>query len=624
MARPLQEFQRFLRELKRRNVYKVSVAYVVAGFIVLQLASMAAGAFGLPDWFEPMIWVVLGLGFPIALVLAWAFQMTPGGVRRTEALAVSESGEPGAEADARWRSRLALNALIALGLLAVAGVVGWYLTGSTGASPEVAGAGGDDPSAEVETRSAPGGRASGLPEAPPEEGSIAVLPFATFGGEEDGEYFAHGLTEELIHALAQIGSLRVAARTSSFAFEGHNIDVRRIADSLDVATILEGSVQRSADRIRVTAQLIDGETGSHLGSWRIERDRGDVFQIQDEMVSEIIDRLEIRLSTVEAARLARVPTENVEAHDLYLRGLHQWNQRTGTSLDSAIILFRAALEEDPGYALAWAGLANVYVVPSTRMPFSEKLPLAKSAARRALELDPELAEARTALAFALMQYDWDWDASRRQFLRAMEDGPRYPTAPQWYAEWLAAQERPDEAVQAVRRAKELDPLSMIIGWSLAQHLYYAGRYEAALEELERLRRIHGDVGRIMGLRISVLTQIAREGDERRKSEAFRALLEVLPDSIPADTLEMLNAAFAAGGMDSVQALGSSPDSDPCGPGRFTVLEGQEDRLLECLRRAVESRDLGWLVVPMVAEPALAPIRDEPGYEELLRRVNLRP
>lgn len=586
-----------IERLERRKLAQWVAAYLAGAWVAYQVLGMLAEHWAWPPVIMRGVSVLLGVGLLACVVLAWYH------------------GE-------RGRQRVSGTELVMLAVLLVIAGAALALVGGTG---------GDGTSARGEAAGATttasreaADPAAELPEPPPEEGSIAVLPFANLGAGQEEEYFAHGLTEELIHALAQIGPLRVAARTSSFAFEDRNLDVRHIADSLDVATILEGSVQRSGERLRVTAQLIDGETGSHLGSWRYERERGDVFQIQDDIVSDIVDRLEIRLSTSEAARFAARPTESLEAHDLYLRGLYQWNRRTGASLDSAVTLFRAALEEDPGYGLAWAGLANTYVVPSTRMPASEKLPLAKAAARRALEVDPRLAEARTALAFALMTYDWDWEGSRRAFLRAMRDDPRYPTAPQWYASWLAAQGRPQEAVEAARRAKELDPLSMIIGWSYAQQLYFAGRYESALEELERLRQVHGDLGRLEGLRLQVLVQMAREGDAAREEAAFRALEEQLPDDVPADTLEAFEDALEAGGIDSVLARAPGPGPAPCALGRLLAVRGWETRFLECVERGVESRDLGWGVVPLVADPILEPIRDEPGYRELLRRVGLAP
>ncbi|MHC4138133.1 MAG: tetratricopeptide repeat protein, partial [Planctomycetota bacterium] len=341
MGGPASKLGSFVAELKRRKVYRVAVVYSVVAFVIWQAAEIAFPSLHLPEWTLTFVVVIALIGFPIALVLAWAFEITPEGVRRTE-----PAGAEPAEAPA---------------------------------SPPPAVA------HEVERK------------------SIAVLPFANMSDDPENEYFSDGMTEEIINALTQLEDLRVAARTSCFAFKGKPADIGEIGAKLKVATVLEGSVRKAGTRLRITAQLVNVGDGYHLWSERYDREMEDVFAIQDEIARAIADRLQVTLAVGAGERLVKPPTKSLEAYDLYLKGRYFVNrivEVAGEGPRKGIDFFEQALALDPGYALAHAGIADAYsFLGSTVLRPKEALPKAREAAMRALELDDTLAETHCALGW---------------------------------------------------------------------------------------------------------------------------------------------------------------------------------------------------------------------------------
>ena len=311
--------------------------------------------------------------------------------------------------------------------------------------------------------------------------SIGVLPFVSMSADRDNEYFADGITEDLITALSKVDALRVPSRTSAFAFKGKDQDVRSIGEQLGVATVLEGSVRRAGTRLRITAQLISVTDGYHLWSETYDRELRDVFAVQDEITSAIVAALKVKL--VGSSPMVRRYTDNVEAYGLYLEGRFFWHKRSVGSVWKGIDCFKRALTLAPDYALAHVGLADSYNILGfySALPPGESFPEAAKAARRALALDDQLAEAHTSLAYVQHYYDWDWDTAERSYLRAMELNRGYATAPQFYCNYLASRGRWDDALRAIRRALELDPLSLIARAAEGWVLYWARRYEEAAQ-----------------------------------------------------------------------------------------------------------------------------------------------
>jgi serine/threonine-protein kinase len=316
--------------------------------------------------------------------------------------------------------------------------------------------------------------------------SIAVLPFANMSPDPDNEYFADGMTEEVINVLTKIRDLRVTSRTSTSAFKGKNMDVRKIGEQLNVDSLLEGSVRRAGNKIRVTAQLIDVASGYHLWSERYDRDMVEVFEIQDEIARAIVERLKVELTGEGSAPLVRSQTDDMEAYSLYVKGRYLWNQR-GEGLSSGLVCFQQAVARDPNYGLAHVGMADCYSLLGwyCLLPPKETFPLAIAAAEQALRIDESLAEAHISRALVATFFEWDWLLAEREFARGMDLNPGYPTGHHWFAEYLLAMGRTDEALREARRAQELDPLGLIIFALLGGTFYYSRQYDQAIRECER-------------------------------------------------------------------------------------------------------------------------------------------
>ncbi|HXI63295.1 MAG TPA: protein kinase, partial [Gemmatimonadales bacterium] len=352
--------------------------------------------------------------------------------------------------------------------------------------------------------------------------SIAVLPFVNASPDRENEYLSDGITDELINALAKVDGLRVASRTSVFALKGKPQDVRAIGALLGAAWVLEGTLRRSGDRLRITAQLTSTEDGQLLWSERFDRTFADVFAIQDEIARTIVDTLRVAPFAEFAAPSPKRHTENITAYGLYLRGRYAWNTRTQEGITEAIRYFEQAIAEDPRYAPAYTGLADSYSLQLDyrSVPVAEGFALAKQYARKALELDETVAETHASLAWSLFIYDWDWEGAGREFRRALELDPRYATAHQWYAFWLTARGRLDEALVEAHTALELDPASVSIRRSVGWVYYYARRYDQARYHMARAVAMNptaAETYRVLGLLLAQQDQwneaerVLREG-----------------------------------------------------------------------------------------------------------------
>ncbi|CAN5770569.1 hypothetical protein BH20VER1_BH20VER1_22740 [soil metagenome] len=452
----------FFAELKRRNVYKVAVAYAVVAWLLIQLASILFPTFEAPAWVMKVFIAVVALGFPLALVLAWAFELTPEGVKRTEDVRPVESLTP--------RTGRKTTALIVVLALAALGLLLFQLARNR----------------PIDSRPTSPSTATKATQQPDQK-SIAVLPFTDLSAGRDQEYFGDGLAEELLNVLVQIDGLSVASRTSSFAFKGKNLSVPAIAQALGVAHIVEGSVRRVDNRLRVTAQLIDVATDRHLWSQTFDRQATDVFAIQDEIARSIAEALKVRL--MKAAE-SKPGTGNVAAYDLYLLGLYHWNQRTEEGLRKALEIFREAAERDPSFARAFAGLSMTYSMLPGYAAFDQALAdrEALAAAEKAVALDPKSAEALTALAQAYA-LEGKYREALEVFDRALTLNPRFATARHWKGINLTIMGRLAEGEAELRAARALDPASLPVQGFLGVNLSWQKRYpEALAEALDLLKR----------------------------------------------------------------------------------------------------------------------------------------
>ena len=463
------------------------------------------------------------------------------------------------------------------------------------------------------------------PVAGPESRAIAVLPFVNASADPDNEYFSDGMTDELITALTKVEGLRVASRTSVFALKHVREDVRSLGARLDVSAILEGTVRKAGNRLRITVQLTNVADGRTLWSERYDREMADVFAIQDEIAGTIVRTLRSTLLGDLGDPTPVRYTRNVRAYSLYLKGRYWWNRRTQADIAEGIRYFEQAIAEDPDYALAYSGLADSYALDLDYRgaPVAEGMERAKSEARRAIQLDDSLAEAHTSLGWVTFIYDWDWVTAEREFRRAIELNPRYSTARQWYAWNLLAMGRFDEALSEGRVAVDLDPASVSIRRSLGWLQYYCRQHDAALENLRRALTMDPtaeETHRLLGL---VYMQTGKYDDA---AAAFR-------ESIANSS----NAVLAFAGLGHVAALRGRPDEaravldelqkrartqyvSPVAMVGLQARLGENDAAFEELDRAYAERR-GWLTYLRI-EPLLDGLRGDPRFQRLLERMRL--
>jgi TolB-like protein/Tfp pilus assembly protein PilF len=317
--------------------------------------------------------------------------------------------------------------------------------------------------------------------------SIVVLPFSNMSSDPENEFFADGITEEIINALAQIDGLRVAARTSAFSFKGRHVDLRTVGESLNVTNVLEGSVRKSGNRLRITAQLINAADGYHLWSERYDRELQDIFEVQDEIAKTIAARLRIAFESGKHGPLVKTGTKNMEAYQLYLKGRFHWNKLTPEGFLKALEYFRQAVDRDPEYAPAYAGQADSYSQLSFFNVFAprELMPKSKAAAEKALQINDRLAEAHVSLGYANFIYDFDWRLAGEHFEQALALNPAYTRSPIFYPLYLSSLGRSAEAIAVAKSAAQLDPISTYLSHSLAVQLYLAKEFDQSIEQCRR-------------------------------------------------------------------------------------------------------------------------------------------
>ena len=454
----------FWHELRRRNVVRMALLYGVAAWLVLQVADVLFELLALPEWSLRLVFAMLLLGFPIALIVSWVFELTPEGIKRDEHVDRSDPG---------YRTSQKLNYAI-IGVLSAAVVLlvaeRWWNPGPETVIPEVA-------------EEVPAVGEQGVP-------SIAVLPFVNMSADPDNEYFSDGLSETLTHMLAQLSSLRVAARTSAFQFKGKTVTVEEIGAALNVNTVLEGSVRKAGDTLRVTAQLVNVADGFHLWSATYDRQLDNVFVIQDEIARQVVDALKPRLLEEEVERMVARPTESIDAYNAYLLGREQLNINSYESLPRAEQFFAQALKYDPDYGMACAAQAETYGAMFRTGMFGKDDYLARAAplAERAVAANPELGEIYPVRAeMALLRNDAA--EAEALFKKGIQLSPSYAPGYAAYGTLLARQGRDGEARELVTRGLAIDPLSVPLHSALAELAQKEGDYAQVHAQFARIREL---------------------------------------------------------------------------------------------------------------------------------------
>ncbi len=455
--------------------------------------------------------------------------------------------------------------------------------------------------------------------------SAAVLPFADLSEGKDQEYFSDGLTDELITALSRVEGISVAARTSSFQFKNRQVDVSEIGRQLHVGAILEGSVRRSGNRVRIAAQLVSTRDGYQLWADAYDRELKDVFGVQEDIARSIIAALRVKLGARGNRALRARPTGDLEAYDLYLKGRFAWNQRTATGMAQAVRYLEQAVARDSGFALAWAALADAYVlaIPYAGAPRDIDWPKARAAVATALALDSTVGEAHTALAYGTMIYDWDWPAAEASFRRAIAVDPAYPTGHQWYADFLWSQGRLHEAEDQMREALRLDPLSLVISSELGATYYLMRQYDRAETQLRATLQL--DPNYAHGLYILGMVYL----QQHRYREAVAALERALElGGFQEDLAGAIADAYAAAGDRAAAArytaeLERRMASGQSGPFALALAytgQGDLTRAFAHLDRAITVRDI--FLPEDFFDPQLDRLRADPRFAAIEVRMRV--
>ena len=577
----------FLAELRRRNVFRVAAAYLVVGWLLIQVSALLEASLGLPAWFDAVVIGFLAVCFPIAVLLAWAFELTPDGMKLTAAV-------PDGQSIAPTTGRKLDFAIVAALALMIAFIAWQQLAPRDGAPARtVAGEG--------------------------TSASVAVLPFVDLSQAGDQEYFSDGISEEILNVLVRIPGLGVAGRTSSFAFKGRNEDLREIGEALGVDHVLEGSVRRSGTRLRITAQLIRSSDGFHIWSETYDREIADIFDIQDEIAAAVAGELAISLG-IDWQPQAHDRTSDIEAYEYYLQARQLYIRRGQRNLEEAALLLHEVVARDPEFAPAWIALAGVYSVyewyqPRAAIddfPYWRRIGLA--AARRAAALDPQSGEAQAYIGvFLTLRHDWI--AGYQAFDRAVELEPQNASVLDIFAQNLVDTGYFVEARALAERAVALDPLVPIyhntLGWASMAHPDYGG--DAALEQFRLARALGPDLPFSYNNALRVLFS------HGRREEAGQIFEEILRQGIypPAarEPIDRLMEAWAAGDS-ALRAL--APD--------HTFWRSGIAVLLDDMDMALDSAEQGWSNEPQSSVGIFLGLesnyRNHPRWRQHIRDINL--
>ena len=587
----------FFSELRRRNVYKVAVAYIVGGWALSEGISQVFPVFDVPNAIIRLIVMMIIAGLPVALVLAWMFEITPEGIKRT---AIADAMPATARRKKHvWIYVVVIGAVLSIGL---------FFLGRYSAINEA-------PRQREATTGTP-------------QKSIAVLPFENLSRDPDNAYFTEGVEDEILTRLAKVADLKVISRTSTQHFKSAPENLPTIAKQLGVVNILEGSVQKAADQVRVNVQLISAMTGAHLWADTYDRKLTDIFAVESDIAKSIAETLQAKLTGSAEQVLASKPTEDAQAHELYLRGRYFWNRRTGENLKKAADYFQQAIGKDPKYALAYSGLADCHVLlpvyPELGSNPRDELPQAFAAARKAVQLDDTLAEAHASLARALAS-NLQLAAATSEFNRAIELNPNYATAHQWFGECLQSQGRADDALAELKRAQELDPLSLIINSLLGFAFDTAGKSDEAIAQLRKTIEIdpnfwiaHSYFGNVLEHKGQLKEAIV----EYEKSNALQ------PDD-PYSIADLARGYFLVGRKseaeqlwDKLQSLSERQYVPAYSMAVVQLTFGNKDEAIRLLEKSYEDRapfdstDLGWILV----DHRLDSLRSDPRFKNLITRI----
>ena len=575
----------FFSELKRRNVYKVAVAYAVVGWLLVQVTTQVFPIFEIPNWALRLIVLAIIIGFPIALVLAWAFELTPEGIKHTEDVDLSDKR---ASKKRTWIYVTLIGAALSAALF----FVGRLSAPNSSASPAV------------------------LPEK-----SIAVLPFENQNRDPDTDYLCDGIPESIINSLSELPKLKVMSRNSVFHYKGKEADAQTVGKELKVQTLLTGRVRQRGDSLTIGVELINAQDNSQLWGQQYSRKLADVFAVQEEIAKEVSDKLRLKLTGTEKEQLAKRPTENLKAFQYYMQGRAAAQRRTNADLLASVSYYEKALQEDGKYALAYAGLADAYAnlgYYGSIAPIEGRRK-AEEAARKALELDDKLAEAHAALGLAYIGFaPSNFSIGDKELRHAIELSPNLAVAHYNLGLSFIRQGRLDEASAELMKARALDPLSSVIARAVVIPYYFKRDYGRAFELLRQANEL--------GPALSATWEIGLFIRSGSIKEAF-AEIEKAKDARRNDPLLIYSAgmAYAASGKQAealqsikeLEAMSGASLSTAHWIAKIYATLNDKENAFSWLERGLATGALG---VFYKDEPVWDPIRDDPRFEELVGKM----
>src|SRR5882762_715740 len=589
------KIENFFAELKRRNVYKVAVAYAVVAWLLMQVASQIFPFFEIPNWVVRLVVVLLVIGFPIALIIAWAFEVTSEGIKRTE---VADAAGLRSHRST-WIYVVLVGAALSAGLF----FVGRYTAGHATARP----------GSEEQRRAKQSEMATTGPGK-----SIAVLPLLNESGDPKDEYFSDGLSEELIAALAQISGLKVIGRSSSFRFKDRKEEPKTIGEKLGVSTLLDGTVRKQGDRVRIVAALVNATDGIQLWTHTFDKELKDIFAVQEEIATAVAESLKVTLLGSQDRLAQGSASSNVEAHNAYLQGHFHFQRRNLEDYRKAVGYFDQAIQLDPDYALACAERSEAWsFIGDLTGQHEPAWSNARSDAEKAVAIAPSLAEARSALGWVRFFIDWKFAEGIAELKRAKELSPANPTANDLLARAILYLGRLDEAERQARHAVELDPLSVIAQGNLARVLFFAGKLDeadAAARKAAELQpasasshRWQTVIAAQRGDGETALREAQLEPDEGYRRFALALAQYVHGDRAAAD------AALA-------DLIANGRDQLAYQIAQVYAVRGEKDKAFEWLQISFDTHDTGTL--GLLVDPLLRDLRPDPRYKSLLTRLGL--
>jgi TolB-like protein len=580
--------QKFVHELRRREVFRTVGLYIVGSWVMLQVVALAFQSLDIPDTALVWVWIVVFTGFPLAVIFAWRYDLTMKGIVRT----APEDGDGVADLALRGVDYAILATLAVIAIIAAATSlveIGEIETAHTNFVPN----------------------------------SIAVLPLENLSGDPEQDYFVTGMHEALIAGLSRISGLKVISRTSTAQYGDTRKTMPEIGAELGVSKLIEGSVFRDGDQVRITVQLIDAQLDEHIWSESYERNLVNVLRLQSDVARAIVNQVKVQLTPYEDATLAESREIVPDAYEAYLKGRFHWYRFAEGDLELALEYFQRAIDIDPDYALAYVGFADALATPAHigMMPTTQVFPAATRFANRALEIDPDLAEAHDLLARIHFAYDWDWDAAERGFNRSISLNSGYPDVHVVYSQFLGANNRWEEALQEARIGLELDPLNPWFRIELAHRLAGSGQLDEAATRVEAVIASQPDFFYSYDILWMIEHQRERFGEALAAASRYFELIgepeiAAVLAGTDANYVKLMHRA-----ADLLENNPARPYVSNVDKARLRVHAGDYDRALDLLEEAFRRRESH--LVYTIADPQYKPVREDERYQELRRKISTR-